>query len=358
MSWLNEINESLGISDPFKSSVEGAGFQEIPSSKEQDSARKYLNKLAKTTVKYPTQQVAGMTEAEQKGQDILNQFLGKGESPERAGALSYLQQTLDSPVNIMDLPEIKALLSTIESQTEDLVNSALRRTQIEGMGTSGPQGSAVGREIAKGKTSMVATIAPYLSEQRANKLTATGLINQLVTSGEGTTLNKLSAASSFGSLPREIENQKSDADYQKKVNDILAKYNLQGGAASAVLGETRQMYNPGVQTPSLASQLMPAVGAGIGAFAALSDERIKENFVPIDGALEKLGKLKGKTYNYKFNQPGNRDAGIMAGDLQAVLSEGVIERDGIKYVKLDALAALLVNAVNELHEIVQKKIGS
>jgi len=260
MSWLSEL---------FESDVKGEGFEKIPSTPVQDSARNYLNNLLATPVKYPTQKIAGMTGAEEKGQDILNEFLDAGESPERAGALSYLKQTLDSPVNVMDLPEIKALLSTIENQTEDLVNSSLRRTQIEGMGHSGPQGSAVGREIVKGKTSMVASLAPYLAEQRANKLTAAGIINNLVTSSEGTTLNKLGAASSFGALPREIQNQQDAADYQKKVNDILAKYNLQGSAASQLLNETSYMYNPGVESPSIMSQLMPGVGAGIGAYAAL-----------------------------------------------------------------------------------------
>lgn len=44
----------------------------------------------------------------------------------------------------------------------------------------------------------------------------------------------------------------------------------------------------------------------------------------------------------------------MAQQLGKVLPEAVIEQNGIKFVKLDAVMALLVNAVNELNEKVER----
>jgi len=261
------------------------------------------------------------------------------------------------------LPEIKALMAGITDQTSDLVNTSMRRTQLQGMGTSGPQGSAVGRELAKGQTSMVAALAPYLSQARSNQLTASQLINSLVSGEEGSTLGKIGASQTYGALPRQLNQAEKDAAYNKTVNDILAKYQLQMPAASSVLNEQRYMYNPGTVEPSVFDRFAPAIGPAIGlglgsgAAFALCDERMKENFAPIDDALVKLGKLNGKTYNYISRQPGDRDAGIIAQDLQAVLPEGVIEKDGVKFVKLEAVVALLVNAVNELSESVKRKTG-
>ena len=87
--------------------------------------------------------------------------------------------------------------------------------------------------------------------------------------------------------------------------------------------------------------------------ASLSDKRLKENIKPISNALEKIRQLTGKTYNFTFKKPDNKDAGIMAQDLEKVLPEGVIELNGVKHIKLDAVIGLVVNAINELHE----KIG-
>jgi len=247
------------------SNVSGEGWEKIPGTSIEASkeARRFLESLYKTPIHYPTQQVAGMSEAELTGQDLLSQFLGEGPSPERASALSFLTGLLDMPRDIMQLPEIKALLSSIKSVTADLINSVFRRTQLEGMGTSGPQGSAVGRELAKGQTSMVAALAPYLSQARSNQLSAASLINSLVSSAEGSALGKIGAASTYGALPRELEQAGYSADWQKKVNDILAKFNLQMPAAQSVYGQPTYAYSSGMVQPNPLTTIGSSLG-GLG----------------------------------------------------------------------------------------------
>lgn len=99
-------------------------------------------------------------------------------------------------------------------------------------------------------------------------------------------------------------------------------------------------------------------GAMIGSLAQMaalaSDIRIKENIATIDSPLEKLKKLTGYTYNYIDSPPESRNGGVMAQDLEQVLPDAVTEIDGVKFVRYDAVIALLVNAVNELRE----KIGA
>jgi hypothetical protein len=91
-----------------------------------------------------------------------------------------------------------------------------------------------------------------------------------------------------------------------------------------------------------------AGGAGT-MVAALSDARMKENIKVIDSPLDKVAKLNGYSYNYKFNDPDNRNGGIMAQDLEKVLPDAVSTIDGVKMVRYDAVVGLLVEAVKELN---------
>ena len=102
----------------------------------------------------------------------------------------------------------------------------------------------------------------------------------------------------------------------------------------------------GVYSPGLGSQLLGA-GSILGAGYLMSDERLKEDIEHIDDALEKVSKIDGKVYKFKFKDK-ERDAGIIAQELEKVLPEAVVEINGIKYVKYEAVIALLVNAINEL----------
>ena len=106
----------------------------------------------------------------------------------------------------------------------------------------------------------------------------------------------------------------------------------------------------GFRQPSVFEQFAPIAGAAIG---AASDKRLKEDIEPIDSALDKIDKLDGKTYHFIAKVNTKRDAGLIAQDIEKVLPEAIIEKDGIKYVKYEAVIGLLVNAVKEL----RRKVG-
>ena len=109
----------------------------------------------------------------------------------------------------------------------------------------------------------------------------------------------------------------------------------------------------GFFSPGLGSQLLGAGSTmGAGYLMGMSDERLKEDIEHIDNALEKVNKIDGKIYKFKFKDK-ERDGGVIAQELEKVLPEAVVEVDGIKYVKYEAVIALLVNAVNEL----ARKVG-
>lgn len=97
-----------------------------------------------------------------------------------------------------------------------------------------------------------------------------------------------------------------------------------------------------------------------------SDLRFKENVEPIEGALDKVCAIGGKTFDwtdaYVAERGGadgyfvrKRDFGVVAQDVQAVFSLGVREReDGSLAVDYEKLAALAFEAIKELRAEVEE----
>lgn len=88
-----------------------------------------------------------------------------------------------------------------------------------------------------------------------------------------------------------------------------------------------------------------------------SDARLKSDFKPIENALYKVEQLTGKTYIKQGKE--EREAGIIAQDLQKVLPESVGEfnhADGNKYLSIETAGvnALLIEAFKELSEKVKQ----
>ena len=101
-----------------------------------------------------------------------------------------------------------------------------------------------------------------------------------------------------------------------------------------------------------------------------SDGRLKENIISIPSALEKLGGLRGVSFDWVenasellgefdgyFGRQGNH--GVIAQELEAVLPEAIRDRppnaQGTSYKAVEYLAvvALLIEGVKELHGQVQ-----
>ena len=112
-----------------------------------------------------------------------------------------------------------------------------------------------------------------------------------------------------------------------------------------------------------ATDTLSVVGDVI-AFA--SDDRLKTNKSPIDNPLDKVMKIEGFTYN--FNEIGaeifdssTRHVGVSAQQIQKILPEAVapaplniVNDEDYLTVKYDKLVPLLIEAIKELNEKVEK----
>ncbi|MEN6334300.1 MAG: tail fiber domain-containing protein [Phycisphaerales bacterium] len=87
----------------------------------------------------------------------------------------------------------------------------------------------------------------------------------------------------------------------------------------------------------------PVVTGGVG---VISDAKLKENIRPVEDALGKVRQLAAYRYNYIGSDM--ECIGLLAQEVEKVLPEAVLERDGAKMVNLYALQSLLVGAIREL----------
>jgi hypothetical protein len=95
-----------------------------------------------------------------------------------------------------------------------------------------------------------------------------------------------------------------------------------------------------------------------------SDRKLKDNIRPIENALEKVRTLTGCEYTLKAHgkNPASEKAGLIAQNVQEVLPCAVEMREALgdeeEHLTLDynAVIGLLVQAVNELADIVQEKL--
>ena len=87
-----------------------------------------------------------------------------------------------------------------------------------------------------------------------------------------------------------------------------------------------------------------------GNITAYSDERLKDNVETIEGALEKVARMRGVTYNYKSElNDGQRGTGVIAQEMQQVMPE-VVEEGEYLSVAYGNLVGVLIEAVKELKE--------
>ena len=80
-----------------------------------------------------------------------------------------------------------------------------------------------------------------------------------------------------------------------------------------------------------------------------SDERLKDNITPIEGALDKINQIGGYGFDWNDNsEHSGHDVGVIAQEIEKVLPEVVVDRDtGYKAVRYEKIVALLIQAVKE-----------
>jgi len=99
------------------------------------------------------------------------------------------------------------------------------------------------------------------------------------------------------------------------------------------------------------------VGEDVVAYAS-SDERYKDNIIPIRNPNEKIKQIGGYTFDWNDKHEvfkGKKDIGVVAQEIEKVLPEIVETRDnGFKAVKYEKIVALLIESNKELIKRVEE----
>jgi hypothetical protein len=92
------------------------------------------------------------------------------------------------------------------------------------------------------------------------------------------------------------------------------------------------------------------------------DIRLKKEISPLENGLESILKLSAYEFNYrsdKFpekNLETHSQIGVMAQDVEKVYPQAVtVDKEGFRYVNYKMLTSGLIEAVKDLHQIVDKQ---
>ena len=106
-------------------------------------------------------------------------------------------------------------------------------------------------------------------------------------------------------------------------------------------------------------------GAGAATFnnnvTAFSDERLKSDITTLKSSLEKVLQMRGVSYTRNDNPEGGEQIGVIAQEVENFYPQVVLTADdeqGTKSVDYGRLTAVLIEAVKELSELVNRDIAS
>ena len=92
------------------------------------------------------------------------------------------------------------------------------------------------------------------------------------------------------------------------------------------------------------------------AFYYKSDERLKENILPVTNSLDVIDQLQGVSFDW--SETGKHDIGVIAQEVEAIIPEAVVENEeGFLSVNATPIIAHLIEAVKELKAEVDRLNG-
>jgi hypothetical protein len=220
-------------------------------------ARGKMESMLHSDVRYPMQEIAGLSPYETQGMQQLSDIIG-GKS---------FQDPRTSPL-------YQGLRGEMESLTGKGVSALRHRQNLGGMFRSSPGERAEGEFRGDMANRTLQILGQLYESERARDNPYT----------------RLQAAMTYGGLPRQIEQAGMDASYTQQLQNLMAPYQLQLPIALQLLGYQPFQSATGMIQPTAASQVGALMGGGGQAAGGaarlakvLSDRRLKQNIRYVDG---------------------------------------------------------------------------
>jgi len=203
-----------------------------------------------------------------------------------------------------------------------------------------------------GTAGEVYTAGTGLSLDSSNEFTNTAPDQTVVLTGSG-------ATSISGTYPSfTISSTDNNTTYSAGSGIGLSGTTFSVAAGSGLTQQTSGLAMSGAYTGNFTLTGAFTATGDITAFGT-SDERLKTNVSVIDNALDKINKISGYTFNWnelaEDKDQTLREAGVLAQEVEEVLPEVTTTReDGYKAVRYEKLVPLLIEAIKELSEKVER----
>lgn len=196
--------------------------------------RNYMSSLLGKGIDFPRREIAGMSDIEKRGQDILSNIASG----------STFQDPRTSPLWSGLRREMKA----DEQEGADALSHRFRNL------TSSPAFNQMGDYRANMANKRAVTLGGLYERERDRDNPYT----------------RLAAIDQFGGLPRTIEQSKSDAGYNQKIQNLLASFQYLLPLAQQIVGN-ETWYGPTVtSSPSMFSEIAGPVAGLMQGFGDLA----------------------------------------------------------------------------------------
>jgi hypothetical protein len=211
-----------------------------------------------------------------------------------------------------------------------------------------------GTSFVAGNAGETYTAGTGLSLDANNEFTNSAPDQTVALTGSGAT----SVTGTYPNFTISSTDTNTDTTYSAGNGISLSGTTFSVGAGSGLTQTTGGLGMSGSYTGNfLLTGAFTATG-DITAFGT-SDKRLKTNISVIDNALDKINKISGYTFNWnelaEDKDQTLREAGVLAQEVEEVLPEVTTTReDGYKAVRYEKLVPLLIEAIKELSEKVER----
>jgi len=256
------------FSSVFGSGSSGSGWEAKPDTEEKKKARNFLVNLLDENIVFPTKQVPGLSGLERESAGMIRDWMGTGTPAGVTAATNELTKTVKGGYDPVNSMAYKGYRDASKLEEASAINAMKRGMQIRGMNASSPEVGKEGRTRRGYSADRMGYLGQMYENERGRQTAAAPILAGISTQTANEPARKAQAGAQFGMAERMIETAQEEALYEAAMRTLLAPYYEKLNVAGTLINEETHAYNPGVQSPSIFSQIMQPTGMILGGYLA------------------------------------------------------------------------------------------
>lgn len=196
------------------------------------------NRATEDAPDFPQRQTPDVDPVTGIAYDKAEGLLKSGPSSAYSTALAEATKTATTPVDVQNMPELKAVMDRVAAYGQQEGNRLQRGNIISGNASwrSSAGRDVLGRSTTETQERMLAAAAPFLQAARTQKQQAINQLAGLDAQGTATTQSNIETGTRVGSILRGIQAARLEAEYQNAYDPINFRYNTQPQIAGVAFG--------------------------------------------------------------------------------------------------------------------------